>query len=154
MFLETRARALQRQQQQQQQQKIKQNRLLQNRVLSSQGSGFVKLSGGTGVFHPRVSSANSNIAPTTTTTNAAFAKKKQGTIIFMGLLWMYFCMYDNVCHKVFKVLEHLKWIGGYSLVFFFFFECFGYVHGVLLSLFLVDLVLKFNLTKLYLTLIT
>ncbi|EXC21220.1 hypothetical protein L484_002230 [Morus notabilis] len=73
VVLETRARVLQKQQ----------NRL-QNRPLPSQGrsgfvdGGFPRVSGGTGVFHPRVLNT-ANIAPnTTTTSSSAFVKKKQG----------------------------------------------------------------------------
>ncbi|GMN39548.1 hypothetical protein TIFTF001_008769 [Ficus carica] len=67
-FLETRASVLQKQQ----------NHLLnrlQNRPLPSRESGFVKVSGGTGVFHPRV--VLNTTTTSTTTTSSAFVKKKQ-----------------------------------------------------------------------------
>lgn len=72
-FLQTRATVLQRQQNR------LQNRLLQNKGSGSGFGGFVKVSGGTGVFHPRVS--NTTIPPID-------LKKKQGEIfpaLFMVL---------------------------------------------------------------------
>lgn len=78
VVLETRARVFQKQQ----------NRL-QNRPLPSQGrsgfvdGGFPRVSGGTGVFHPRVLNT-ANIAPNTTTTSSpSFVKKKQGEFLFI-----------------------------------------------------------------------
>lgn len=66
--LETRARVLQRQQ----------NRLLQNQIYPFQanviglGYGYMKESGGTGVFHPRI------VNPTTRTSTNVLKKKQAG----------------------------------------------------------------------------
>lgn len=65
-----------------------QNRLLPNKGSGSRMSGFVKVSGGTGVFHPRVSN-------TTISTNNATGdvKKKQGEsdiLIYVQAFAFYF----------------------------------------------------------------
>ncbi|XP_011046403.1 PREDICTED: uncharacterized protein LOC105141029 isoform X1 [Populus euphratica] len=70
-YLETRARVLQRQQ----------NRLLQNQIYPFQanviglggGGGYMKESGGTGVFHPRI------VNPTTRTSTNVLKKKQAAT---------------------------------------------------------------------------
>lgn len=71
-FLKTRASVLQKQQNHLLSRL--QNRL-QNRPSPSRESGFVKVSGGTGVFHPRV--VPNTTTTSTTTTSSAFVKKKQ-----------------------------------------------------------------------------